>query len=107
MEIKAVFLNTGLVMGVFEEVIEGYYKINKPALVLATRDNVTLVPFLNMMEEQSITIESSDCLYGQVFTPITELRNYYNQVFGSNVIDAMDEDVMDDDEDDESEVESA
>jgi hypothetical protein len=88
MAIKAVFLNTGLVIGDFEEDMEGNYKINKPVLAVATRDNVTLIPFLNMMEEQSITVKPSDCLYGQVFTPIAELRNYYNQVFGSGIVEA-------------------
>lgn len=86
MAIKAVFVQMGLVMGDFQEEMDGCYKVTKPVLVVTQRDNVALVPFLGMMEEQSVNIKLSDCLFGQVFTPTVEIRNHYNQLFGSGIV---------------------
>jgi hypothetical protein len=88
MAIKAVFMQMGLVVGDFEEDMDGNFKVNKPVLVVTQRDNASFVPFLGMMEEQSVTIKLSDCFFGQPFTPIVELRNHYNQMFGSGIVEA-------------------
>lgn len=87
MAIKAVFMQIGLIMGDFQENMDGSYKVTKPVLVVTQRDNAALVPFLGMMEEQSITIKLSECLFGQVFTPAVEIRNHYNQLFGSGIVE--------------------
>lgn len=89
MAIKAVFMQMGLIMGDFQEDMDGNYTVTKPVLVITQRDNATFVPFLEMMEEQSITIKSSECLFGQTFTPTVEIRNHYNQLFGSGIIEAQ------------------
>jgi hypothetical protein len=89
MAIKAVFMQMGLIMGDFEEDMDGNFKITKPVLVITQRDNAALVPFLGMMEEQSVTVKSSDCLFGQAFTPIVELRNHYNRLFGTGIVEAQ------------------
>jgi hypothetical protein len=86
MAIKAAFMQMGLIMGDFEEDMEGNYKVTKPVLVVTQRDNAALVPFLGMMEEQSITIKLSECLFGQIFTPSVEIRNHYSQLFGSGIV---------------------
>ena len=86
MTIKAVFMQMGLIMGDFEEDMEGNFKVTKPVLVVTQRDNAALVPFLGMMEEQTITIKLSECLFGQAFTPALDVRNHYSQLFGSGIV---------------------
>jgi hypothetical protein len=88
MAIKAVFMQMGLIVGDFEEGMDGNYKVSKPVLVVTQRDNASFVPFLGMMEEQSLTIKPSECFFGQLFTPVVELRNHYNQMFGSGIVEA-------------------
>lgn len=88
MNIKAVFMHMGLIIGDFKENMDGTYTIKNPVLFVAKERTATFAPFLNMMEEDEITVDKNDCFFKQVFTPAVNLRNEYNRIFGSGIIEA-------------------
>ena len=91
MTVTAVFMEMGLVMGDFEEQMDGSYLVKKPVLIVTQQNNAALIPFLGMMEEQEISVKAEDCFFGRTFTPAVEVRNHYNQLFGTGIVEAKTE----------------
>lgn len=88
--IKLVTFKTNqTIMGNFEEVLDGIYSVKQPVQVVMqpTKEGpaVAFLPFLEFAEEfnSGIKFPKSDVL--TVNTPVVELENQYNSVFGSGI----------------------
>ena len=75
-------------MGESSELLEGGWGIKNPVMAIPQRDNMALVPFLSLMEETKIVLQPKDIQYGQAFTPNVEMRNHYQKMFGSGIVEA-------------------
>ena len=64
------------------------YRFKNPVVASPRGDQMAIVPFLGLMEENTCTIKLSEMLYGGIFTPKVDLKNHYNQMFGSGIIEA-------------------
>lgn len=82
------FLPQGQVIGKKESVSNDgkVFMISNPALVIAREQSVALAPFLQFTTEKTIEVNIDDIAFKQFFTPITDLANHYNQIFGSGII---------------------
>jgi len=88
--IKLVTFKTNqTIMGDLEEVLDGVYSIKQPVQVVMqpTKEGpaIAFLPFLEFAQEfkTGIQIPKSEVLV--VNTPIVELENQYNQIFGSGI----------------------
>ena len=80
MNIKAAYLAEGIIIGDVTESISGdSFTFDKPILVQPSRDNILMIDYLGMFEEEQFTIKKSDLRFNSVFTPVPELVNAYNQ----------------------------
>lgn len=86
MKIKAFFLPQGMIIGDVEFVSDKKITVRNPALVITRQNDVVLAPFLQLVDEKEVSIETEDLAFKQVFTPKIELINHYNQVFGSGIV---------------------
>lgn len=83
------FKTNQTILGDVQEVMEGFFSIKQPVQVVMqpTKDGpaVAFLPFLEFAEEfkTGIQISKSDVI--TVNSPITELENQYNQIFGSGI----------------------
>lgn len=81
MELKAIKLSTG------EELITGLtkvgdnYQLDTPVLIVLRQENPAFIPWMPYAE--SITIHASNVIV--ISDPIVEVRNAYNQYFGSGI----------------------
>lgn len=94
MSVKAFYTTQGIVLGDATEQTDGSWKVENPAMMIPQREQMAFVPFLALMEEKSINIKASDILYGQAFTPAIDVRNHYNKLFGSGIVEAGPADVL-------------
>jgi len=83
--VKIAYTDRGVLMGDFEENIDGSWRVSNPVFVNIGANQVALVPFLSIVEESSVTLQPSDIHFGGVFTPVIELRNQYSTAFGSGI----------------------
>lgn len=88
MSIVLFFLPQGQVIGKKESVSNDgkVFEISNPTLVVAREQNVSLVPFLLFTNEKAIKVNVDDVAFKQFFTPVQDLANHYNQIFGSGII---------------------
>jgi hypothetical protein len=86
MNIVAFFLPQGMVIGECIQSSADTMEVRNPALVITRQNDVMLAPFLQLVEETSITIKFEDLAFKQVFTPIQTLTNHYNQIYGSGLV---------------------
>lgn len=83
------FKTNQTIMGEIEEVMEGVYSVKQPVQVVMqpTKEGpaIAFLPFLEFAQEfkTGIKIPKSEVLV--VTSPITELENQYNQIFGSGI----------------------
>lgn len=64
------------------ENLDGDLLIKNPATVIPQSDNVALVPLLPIVEEKEITITQRDRMFGEIFTPLTQVTQHYKNMFG-------------------------
>lgn len=86
--VKAFYTPQGIVMGEATEQTDGTWFVKNPVMAIPQRDNMALFPFLQIMEETTIALSLDDFQYGRAFTPNVEMRNHYNKMFGSGIIEA-------------------
>lgn len=86
MNIKLAYTDRGVIMGDFTENLSGnFWTVEKPVLVNIGANQVALVPFLSIAEEKQVRLTREDIHFGDIFTPVTELRNSYSSQFGSGI----------------------
>jgi hypothetical protein len=56
--------------------------LKNPVMAIPQQHNMALIPFLALMEENTITLKEGEYQFGGVFTPTVDLRNHYNKMFG-------------------------
>ena len=86
MNIKVIFSQMGMILGDFVNENEDDYEIENPVLVVTQREGASLVPFLALMQENRAKIRKSSSVFMQSFTPVTEIINSYNQLYGSGIV---------------------
>lgn len=83
------FKTNQTIMGDVEEFLEGIYSVKQPVQVVMqpTKDGpaIAFLPFLEFAQEfkTGIRIPKEEVLV--VNTPVIELENQYNQIFGSGI----------------------
>ena len=84
------FIAQGLCIGelIEEFETENNFKIKNPALVITRANEFMLAPFLQLVEEDTITVDKKDIAFKSYFTPKRELWNNYSRIFGSGIISA-------------------
>lgn len=86
MNIKLAYTDRGIIMGDFTETLAGdAWTVDNPVLVNFGANQVGLVPFLSIAEEKQIRLTREDIHFGDLFTPVTDLRNHYSAQFGSGI----------------------
>jgi hypothetical protein len=85
MSIQLAFTKNGPIIGDFEPVGSGSYTVNKPAILQPQQAGISFFPLLGMCEESVLTLSPDDINYGQLFTPVADLRNVYSEKFGSGL----------------------
>lgn len=88
MSVVLFFLPQGQIIGGLEEVSNDgkSFRISNPAMVIARDQEVMLAPLLHFTEEKTIQVDIDSLAFGQYFTPIKDLENHYNQMFGSGLV---------------------
>lgn len=86
MNIKAVYSQMGVVVGDFIHESETEFEINNPVMLVTQRDSAVLVPILALMEETNVTIKKDSVLSGRSFTPVIDIINNYNKLYGSGIV---------------------
>lgn len=92
MAVKSFFLPQGMIIGEVTEHCSSFdskkiqIKVKNPALVITKQNGVMLAPFLQLVDEQEITLDMEDIAFKQLFTPKLELANHYSQLFGSGIV---------------------
>ncbi len=76
----------GIIVGDFIHESDETFEINNPILLVTQRENAALVPLLALMEESNITVKKDSVLSNKAFTPIIDIINNYNQLYGSGIV---------------------
>ena len=88
MTVKAAYFVQGIVMGDATENMDGTVTMTNPVMIIPQPQNMAFMPFLSIMEESEIRFKACDVLWGGLFTPVVEMRNQYNKMFGSGIVEA-------------------
>lgn len=75
-------------VGDVTENLDGTYTFRNPVIAIPQRETMAFLPFLGLMEEKTVTLRKEDIHYNSLFTPTIDLRNHYNKMFGSGIIEA-------------------
>lgn len=85
-DVKILWTQQGQIISEVEAHSTDKWTIKNPAFVVPGPQGVSLIPVLALTEENETTIRASEILFGgELFTPATELRNYYSSQFGSGI----------------------
>lgn len=82
--IKIAFTSQGQIIGDWEE-LEDALEVENPAIINVTPQGVQLVPLLIITESNRIQVNYSDILGGALVEPVPQMRNVYNEQFGSGI----------------------
>ncbi len=85
MNIRAIFTQMGVIIGDFT-VLKDAFEIKNPCLLITHRETANLVPLLLLMEEDFMTFKKESAMTGEIFTPIIDIVNNYNQIYGSGIV---------------------
>lgn len=89
MTIKAAFTSQGILVGSVTENLDGTVIFENPVIAIPQgTQNIAFMPLLGLMEEKKVTLRPEDIHYGELFTPAIDVRNHYNKMFGSGIIEA-------------------
>ncbi len=86
MNVKAIFSQMGMILGDIISENETQYEIENPVLLVTQREGAALVPFLALMEEKTVYFKKSSLAFNQTFTPVIDVINNYNQMYGSGIV---------------------
>lgn len=85
MSVKILWTERGQILADVTETYEGF-KLENPVFLSPGPQGVQMLPILMFTEEKTLVIPTSDVDFnGQLFEPITELRNHYTGQFGSGI----------------------
>lgn len=92
--IKIAYTARGPIVGDFIPVTQDAettgYNVHNPVNVALQPNNVALVPLLGFAEETKVFLPLSEILFGgELFTPVTELKNHYSSQYGSGLVVAQ------------------
>lgn len=83
--VKIIWTAQGQILGEVTEVYNGI-QVENPVFLAPGPQGVSMMPVLMFSEEKTIVVSPEEVKFnGQQFEPITELRNHYNQQFGSGI----------------------
>lgn len=88
--IKLVWTTQGQILGDIKLVAESgdkkTYEVENGVFVAPGPQGLSMMPILMFSDEKVITLNPEDQRFGgQLFEPLTELRNAYNDEFGSRI----------------------
>lgn len=89
--IKLAWTQQGQIIGDFSEARDGSndqtnYWVENPVFVSPGPQGLNMMPVLMFSEQTRITLTPADLRFdGELFEPLTELRNAYTQQFGSGI----------------------
>lgn len=86
-KVKAVFTQQGIIVGEAESTDRGSIIFKNPVIAIPQQHNIAMIPFLALMEEDTIEMYPADYNYNKVFTPTVDLRNHYNSMFGARIVE--------------------
>lgn len=85
-DVKILWTQQGQIISEVEQSASDQWTLRNPAFVVPGSQGVSLIPVLALAEENETSIRVSEILFGgELFTPATELRNYYSSQFGSGI----------------------
>jgi hypothetical protein len=85
MGIKIVWTAQGQILGDISDKHDGLH-IENPVFLAPGPQGVSMMPVLMFSEEKEVILPMEEAKFGgQLFEPILELRNHYNQQFGSGI----------------------
>lgn len=83
MNIKAAYINEGIVCGDVSEILNAdhstSYVFDKPVLIQPSQKGLILSQILGFFEEDQLTIRDKDLRFGQLFTLASEIADYYKE----------------------------
>lgn len=83
--IKIVFTKAfGQVIGTVTESLDGTLKVEDPCMIQFGNNQLGLIPILGTAKEKALELPEGEYTK-QLFTPIDEIYNYYQQQFGSGI----------------------
>lgn len=88
--ILAFFTTEGMIVGNTTQIGSSSYEwsIENPVFVVPQDRTVQFIPVLGLVEESKITLDVKDMKFGsEPFTPTLDLRNHYNKLFGSGIVE--------------------
>ena len=89
MTIKAAFTSQGILVGHVTENMDGSVDFENPVIAIPQgTQNIAFLPLLGLMEEKRVKLKPEEINYGELFTPAVDVRNHYNKMFGSGIIEA-------------------
>lgn len=88
--IKLVWTTQGQILGDFKLISQSgdkkTYEVTDGVFVAPGAQGLSMMPVLMFSDETKITLQPEDLRFGgQLFEPLTELRNAYTQQFGSGI----------------------
>lgn len=87
-KVLAFYVEEGVIIGDAEEQMNSSFVVTNPVIVIPNDRNLSFIPILGMMEENSIRLYTDNFRYGQPFTPTVDIRNHYNKMFGTGIVEA-------------------
>lgn len=90
-DIKVAYTDLGPLMGEFSSAIDTSkgktYQVTNPVILQQMGQQLGIVPVLGFTKARTLTLALSDIKYnGELFEPQDELRNHWNQQFGSGLV---------------------
>ncbi len=83
--IKLAWTQSGQIIGEFKETSEGW-QVENPVFVSPGPQGLNMMPVLMFSENTKITLTEDDLRFNaELFEPLKELRNAYNEQFGSGI----------------------
>lgn len=84
--IKLAWTQAGQILGDFSEGLNGSWLVDNAVFVSPGPQGLSMMPVLMFSEQTRITLTKEDLRFdGDLFEPLTELRNAYTQQFGSGI----------------------
>ena len=86
--VKCFFINNGasMIIGEVTEQMDDTFTVKNPLVIIQNRDGIGFIPLLNIMEDKSMALKKSEILGENLFEPVWELKNEYNKLFGTGII---------------------
>lgn len=83
MAVKCAYLLEGVICGEVTETMNSessvVYQFKNPVLLQPSEKGIVLQHFLGIFVEDTVNVREADIRFGQLFSPVPEIEQYYNQ----------------------------